>query len=288
MQPGSIQSLLASATEALSAASDSPRLDAELLLAHSLQQPRSYLRTWPERHPTETETMAFQALLARRQAGAPVAHLLGVREFWSLALQVTPDTLIPRPETERLVEQALLRIPADRPATVADLGTGSGAIALAIASERPLARVLATDRSPAALAVARGNAAALALGNVEFRESDWCVGLPAGHFDVILSNPPYIAARDPHLAQGDARFDPRSALVSGPDGLGDLRKLIPAALTCLKPGGWLLVEHGHDQGPAVVALFAAAGYRDIRDHADLAGNPRVTEGRRNDRKLLTS
>ena len=280
MQPGSIHSFLAAATEALSATSDSPRLDAELLLAHSLRQPRSYLRTWPERHPGETETTAFQALLARRLAGEPIAHLLGVREFWSLALTVTPDTLIPRPEPERLVELALLHIPADRPATVADLGTGSGAIALAIASERPAARVLAMDRSPAALAVARDNAGALALGNVEFREGDWCAGLPAGHFNLILSNPPYIAAQDPHLTRGDARFDPRNALVSGPDGLDDLREIIPAALPCLKPGGWLLVEHGHDQGPAVEALFAAAGYRDIRDHADLAGKPRVIEGRR--------
>jgi release factor glutamine methyltransferase len=280
MAIASIKTLLTSATEALSATSDSPRLDAELLLAHSLRQARSYLRAWPERHPAETESRAFQVLLARRLAGEPIAHLLGVREFWSLALRVTPDTLIPRPETELLVERALLHIPADQAITTADLGTGSGAIALAIASERPCAQVLALDRSSAALDVARDNARALALGNVEFREGDWCAGLPAGHFDLILSNPPYIAAQDPHLARGDARFDPRSALVSGPDGLDDLRAIIPAALPCLKPGGWLLVEHGHDQGPAVEALFAAAGYRDIRDHADLAGKPRVTEGRR--------
>jgi release factor glutamine methyltransferase len=280
MQPGTLQSLLSTAAKALFATSDSPRLDAELLLAHALGKDRSYLRAWPERTPTPEQESEFEALLARRLAGEPIAHLLGVREFWSLALKVTPDTLIPRPETELLVERALLRIPADRPATVADLGTGSGAIALAIASERPAARVLATDRSPAALAVARDNARALAIGNMEFREGDWCAGLPAGHFDLILSNPPYIAARDPHLAQGDARFDPRSALVSGPDGLDDLRRIIPGTWICLKPGGWLLVEHGHDQGPAVEALFAAAGYRDIRDLTDLAGKPRVTEGRR--------
>ena len=280
MQPGTLQSLLAAATEALSATSDSPRLDAELLLAHALGQGRSHLRAWPERSPTTAQATAFHDLLARRLAGEPIAHLLGVREFWSLALKVTPDTLIPRPDTEQLVEQALLRIATDLPVAIADLGTGSGAIALAIASERPRARLLATDRCPAALAVARANARALALDNVEFREGDWCAGLPAGHFDVILSNPPYIAAQDPHLAQGDARFDPHGALVSGPDGLDDLREIIPGARDCLKPGGWLLVEHGHDQGPAVEALFAAAGYRDIRDHADLAGKPRVTEGRR--------
>lgn len=280
MQPDTLQSLLSTAAKALFATSDSPRLDAELLLAHALGKDRSYLRAWPERTPTPEQESEFEALLARRLAGEPIAHLLGVREFWSLALKVTPDTLIPRPETELLVERALLRIPTDRPATVADLGTGSGAIALAIASERPAARVLAMDRSPAALAVARDNARALAIGNMEFREGDWCAGLPAGYFDLILSNPPYIAARDPHLAQGDARFDPRGALVSGPDGLDDLRRIIPGAWTCLKPGGWLLVEHGHDQGPAVAALFAEAGYRDIRDLTDLAGKPRVTEGRR--------
>ncbi|MFN2338752.1 MAG: peptide chain release factor N(5)-glutamine methyltransferase [Gammaproteobacteria bacterium] len=280
MPPVSIQSLLAAATEALSASSESPRLDAELLLAHALGKERSYLRSWPERCPTATETAEFHALLARRQAGEPVAHLLGVREFWSLDLQVTPDTLIPRPETELLVERALLHIPADRPASVADLGTGSGAIALAIASERPRARILAIDLSAAALAVARRNAAAHAIHTVEFQEGDWCVGLPADSFDVILSNPPYIAAQDPHLAQGDARFDPRGALVSGADGLDDLRRLIPAALACLKPGGWLLVEHGYDQGPALLRLFEAAGYQDVQDHADLAGNSRMTEGKR--------
>ena len=236
MQPNSIQSLLAATTEALSVSSESPRLDAELLLAHALGKDRSYLRAWPERAPTPAQAARFESLLARRQAGEPVAHLLGVREFWSLDLHVTPDTLIPRPETELLVERALLRIPADRPATVADLGTGSGALALAIANERPRAKVIATDRSPMALAVARGNAETLALGNVEFREDDWLAGLPAGHFDVILSNPPYIAEGDPHLARGDARFDPRSALASGPDGLDDLRRIIRDAARCLKPG----------------------------------------------------
>lgn len=274
------QQLIADATKRLSHASDSPRLDAEMLLAHALGQDRSYLRAWPERAPAPAQAARFESLLARRQAGEPVAHLLGVREFWSLDLHVTPDTLIPRPETELLVERALLRIPADHPATVADLGTGSGAIALAIASERPRAQVLATDRAAAALAVARRNAAAHAIDTVEFREGDWCAGLPADSFDVILSNPPYIAAQDPHLAQGDARFDPRSALVSGPDGLDDLRRLIPAALACLKPGGWLLVEHGYDQGPALVRLFEAAGYQGIQDHADLAGKSRMTEGKR--------
>lgn len=280
MSPVSIQSLLSTAAETLSATSDSPRLDAELLLAHALGKDRSYLRAWPERTPTPAQEAEFKALLARRQAGEPIAHLLGVREFWSLALKVTPDTLIPRPETELLVERALLHIPADRPVAVADLGTGSGAIALAIASERPRIQVTAIDRSAAALAVARVNARALGIANLDFREGDWCNDLPAAHFDVIVSNPPYIAARDPHLAQGDVRFDPHGALVSGPDGLDDLRRIIPDARACLKPGGWLLVEHGHDQGPAVEALFTAAGYRDIRNHTDLAGKPRVTEGRR--------
>jgi release factor glutamine methyltransferase len=280
MTQASLQQLLARATETLSVFSDSPRLDAELLLAHALGKDRSYLRAWPERVPAPAQAARFESLLARRLAGEPVAHLLGVREFWSLDLQVTPDTLIPRPETELLVERALLRIPADRPATVADLGTGSGAIALAIASERPRAQVLATDRAPAALTVARRNAAAHAIDNVEFREGDWCAGLPADTFDIILSNPPYIAAQDPHLAQGDARFDPRSALVAGPDGLDDLRRIIRDAARCLKPGGWLLVEHGYDQGPAVVRLFATEGYRDIRDYPDLADNSRVTEGHR--------
>ncbi len=276
----SIHTLLTEATGALTSTSDSPRLDAELLLGHALQQTRSYLHAWPEHHPTQEQSAAFQALLQRRRQGEPIAHILGTREFWSLELQVTPDTLIPRPDTELLVEHALLHIPADRPAAIADLGTGTGAIALAIASERPRAHLVATDRSTAALAVAHENAIRLGIANVVFQESDWCEALAGQAFDVIVSNPPYIAEQDPHLTQGDARFDPITALVSGPEGLDDLRRISHEAMACLKSGGWLLVEHGYDQGPAVIQLLSGAGYQEVRDLSDLAGNSRVTKGQK--------
>lgn len=210
-----------------------------------------------------------------------MAYLLGRRGFWTLDLAVGPDTLIPRPETELLVEQALQRLPSGQPCRVADLGTGSGAIALAIASERPLAQVVATDRSAAALAVARRNAEALGLASrVGFREGDWFAPLAGERFGLVASNPPYIREGDPHLGQGDLRHEPPSALASGADGLDALRAIVAGAPGHLEPGGWLLLEHGHDQGPAVRALLSDAGFVDVATVPDLEGRDRVGLGRR--------
>src|SRR5690606_29533287 len=221
----------------------------------------------------------FEALVARRAAGEPVAYLVGTRGFWRLELAVTPDTLVPRPETELLVELALARIDPRAAARVADLGTGSGAIALAIAGERPRARVVATDASAAALEVARANAAALGLGNVEFRHGDWWAPLAGERFALVASNPPYIADGDAHLAQGDLRFEPRAALASGADGLDAIRAIVAGAPAHLRDGGWLLVEHGWEQGAAVRALFEAAGFDEVATERDLEQRDRVTLGR---------
>jgi len=259
---------------------DAARLDAEVLLAHVLDKPRSHLCAWPERALTPEQATHYAALVARRAGGEPIAHILGRREFWSLDLDVTPATLIPRPETELLVELALARIPADAAPAVADLGTGTGAIALAVARERPRCRVTATDRSAAALEVAHRNAARLGIGGIDFRHGAWYAPLGAGRYDLILSNPPYVRAGDPHLAQGDVRFEPPGALVAGTDGLDDLRSIVAGAPAHLHSGGWLLVEHGYDQGDAVAALFRAAGFADIGTVRDLNGQPRVTLGRR--------
>lgn len=273
----SLESLLAAGTAELAETSNSARLDAELLLAQALDRPRSYLRAHAE-DAAGTAAATFAALIAARRRGEPVAHLLGEREFWSLPLRITPDTLIPRPDTEVLVERALVRLAPQRSALALDLGTGSGAIALALASERPRAQILATDRSAAALAVAESNRQRLGLGNVQFLESRWFANLQPDRFELIVSNPPYVADDDPHLAQGDVRFEPRSALTAGPDGLDDLRAIVAEAPRWLSAAGWLLVEHGFDQADAVTRLFAAAGFTQIASHRDYAGQPRLTEG----------
>jgi len=269
-----IAALLESATQLLH--TDSPRLDAEVLLAHVLGKPRSYLRAWPERVPEPATLARFTGLLARRSQGEPVAHLTGVREFWSLKIGITPDTLIPRPDTETLVELALARIPVDAGWQLADLGTGSGAIALALASERPGCRVTATDNSSRALAVAHANATRLGLRNIDFVEGSWCDALTGRRCELIVSNPPYIPNADPHLEQGDVRFEPRGALVAGSDGLEALRVIIRCAPAHLGTPGWLVLEHGFDQQPAVHHMLAAAGYRDISGHRDSAGHSRVS------------
>ncbi len=259
--------------------SDSPRLDAELLLCRVLQQPRSYLFTWSDKTLSADEQQQFAVLLARREAGEPLAHILGERGFWTLDLKVTADTLIPRPETELLVEAALARLPGGG-ASVLDLGTGSGAIALAIASECPPCEVVAVERSEAALAVARENAQRNAIGNVQFLQGSWYQPLNGQRFDVIVSNPPYICADDPHLVEGDVRFEPLTALASGADGLDDIRLIIAAAAEHLNPGGWLLLEHGYEQGKAVCELLRGAGFRAVELLADLQGHGRVSLGRR--------
>lgn len=275
----SLAELCAIAAQRLIGVSATPRLDAEVLLAAALNHPRSVLYAWPERIPEPELADRFAAWLERRLRGEPVAYLLGRCGFWSLELEVTPDTLIPRPETELLVELALERLPTDQAVAMADLGTGSGALALALAVERPQARIVATDQSPAALAVAWRNAERLQIANVEFRHGDWCAPLAGELFDLIAANPPYVAATDPCWQQGELRFEPPAALISGPDGLDALRTIIAQAPAILKPGGWLLLEHGYDQGEAVPGLLRERGFNEVADHQDHAGLSRVSRGR---------
>lgn len=277
--PDTIADCLAAAAARLASRSATPRLDAELLLAEVLGTARSHLHAWPERGVAATHHAAFFELIARRAAGTPVAYLTGRREFWSLTLAVDAHTLIPRPDTERLVELALERLPAAAPQRIADIGTGSGAIALALAHERPQSRVIATDLSAAALAVARRNAHTLGLTNVEFRHGDGLAPLGDEHLDMICANPPYLAADDPHLRDGDLTAEPRSALVAGPTGLELIERLAHGARHRLRAGGWLLLEHGHTQGETVAALLAALDYRAVETAHDHAGLPRVTLGR---------
>jgi release factor glutamine methyltransferase len=258
-------------------------LDAQVLLAHVLGKGRAWLAAHGGEALSPEQAAAFFALAKRRRAGEPIAYLTGVREFWGLPLIVSQAVMIPRPETEALVELALARLPTDRDLAILDLGTGSGAIALALAHARPRAKVLATDASADALAVARENARRLNLSNVEFVQSDWYIGIPAAEqravFDLIASNPPYVTARDPHLSDGDVRFEPQIALASGADGLDALRTIVAGARARLAPEGTLVVEHGYDQSEAVRALFATAGFTGIVSTRDLAGIPRVAAGR---------
>jgi len=255
--------------------SDTPQLDLQLLLASTLDRPRSYLLAHPDRAFTLREQATFTELLTRRQRGEPVAYLIGVQEFWSLPISVSPAVLIPRPETELLVELTLAQFD-ERPRKVAEIGTGSGAIAVALASERPGWEILATDLSPAALGVARTNQANL-LGKysqIRFATASCGASLAADQFDLVVSNPPYVASDDPHLKS--LTFEPALALVAGSDGLDVIRKLVPDARRALRPGGWVLLEHGHDQAGAVADRLRSAGFREIANHRDLAGTPRVT------------
>lgn len=254
------------------------RREAEILLACALGRGRAWLRAHPDCRPTPEETDRFATMWRRRTAGEPVAYIVGRREFWSLDLEVGPAVLIPRPETELLVELALAALPADRPCRVADLGTGSGAVALAIAAGRPRAVVVAVDIAAAAVALARANAERLSLANLSFVVSDWFSALGGERFDLVVSNPPYVAAGDPHLGRGDLRFEPRRALVAGEDGLDALRAIAAAAPDHLQPGGHLLVEHGCDQGAAVRDLMAGRGLTGVGTGRDLAGLERVTYG----------
>ncbi|MFB4393622.1 MULTISPECIES: peptide chain release factor N(5)-glutamine methyltransferase [unclassified Pseudomonas] len=259
---------------------DSPteRLDAELLLAAALGKSRSFLHTWPERIVSSEAADTFASYLARRRAGEPVAYILGQQGFWKLDLEVAPHTLIPRPETELLVEAALELVPAAA-AKVLDLGTGTGAIALALASERPAWQVTAVDRIEDAVALAERNRQRLGLNNAKVLASHWYGSLAGERYDLILSNPPYIAALDPHLAAGDVRFEPSSALVAGNDGLDDLRVIVAQAPQHLLPGGWLLLEHGYDQAEAVRGLLSAQGFVEVSSRVDLAGHARISLGR---------
>ncbi|MCX7113154.1 MAG: peptide chain release factor N(5)-glutamine methyltransferase [Proteobacteria bacterium] len=299
--------LLASATSKLASVSDTPRLDAEILLSLATGKTRTYFRAWPEKPLAQEEETAFQRLLENRLTGHPIAHLTGTREFWSREFRVTPDVLIPRPETELLIELALKLIPAGQAVHIADLGTGSGAIAVTLALELPKASITALDLSPAALKLAAENAARLGAGNVCFIQSDWFAAMPfhvlgcrriatfpprispkapsglllppIGPFDLIVSNPPYIAENDPHLVEGDVRFEPRLALISGPDGLDAIRRIVGEAPKRLNPGGWLLFEHGYGQAGRAGELLRAAGFVDVESFADLQGHLRVSGGR---------
>ena len=273
-----IDALLARAAARLAGAgSPSARLDAEVLAGHALGVDRTWLYTWGDREFEGWPRARFEALVAARADGRPVAYLTGEREFWGLSLETAPSTLIPRPDTETLVETALARATAGEGALL-DLGTGTGAIALAFASERPGWRVEGIDLSESAVALARRNARRHELA-VRFRVSDWFGALDEDErFDLIVANPPYIDAADPHLAQGDVRFEPLSALVAPEAGLGDLRRIAEAALVRLHPGGALLMEHGMRQGPEVRQILVEAGFRDVETRVDLGGRERVTLG----------
>lgn len=270
--------------EAELAAVDSPKLDAELLLAKALEQSRTYLFTWPERSLTAAQLTQFKNWVAQRKQGTPVAYLLEEQGFWSLNLTVTPATLIPRPETELLVELVLSLVQDNNNnlphnAQVLDLGTGSGAIALALAKEQPQWHVTAVDNSPDALAVAKQNARQNKINSVNFLHSDWFSRIESSRrFDLIVSNPPYIAEGDYHLSDGDVRFEPSAALVAKADGLADIQIIAEHAKTFLNPGGWLLFEHGYNQGPAAVNLLAQLGYQQVCCHKDFGGRNRVCQG----------
>lgn len=254
-------------------------LDAQLLLAHALERSRAWLLAHADAPLDAAAQARFAALLARRVAGEPLAYITGQKEFWSLVLHVSPAVLVPRPETELLVERALALLPAAA-ARVADLGTGSGAIALALASERPGWQVTATDQSEAALAVASGNARALGLPDIRFLAGDWYAPLAGERFDLLASNPPYIAESDPALRDLALQHEPRAALGSGVGGLDALEQIIAGAARHLVPRGWLLLEHGAGQAAAVARMLVAQGFTHVRCHADLAGLPRVTEAQR--------
>ena len=261
----------------LAGLSETPELDLQLLLCHVLDCSSAWLVTWPERIPEAAQQAHFDALLERRIAGEPIAYLLGTQGFWSLDLQVSNATLIPRPETEMLVEMALkLNLPSRVQAL--DLGTGSGAIALALASERPEWHFTAVDSQASALTIAEHNRSRYGLQNVEFCCGDWYAPVAAKRFELIVSNPPYIDPLDDHLQRGDVRYEPRSALVSSGAGLDDLRHIVGRAPAFLARSGWLLTEHGFDQAAEVRELFAQAGFQHIASHCDLNGVERITLG----------
>ena len=264
--------------DATEANSRLPRVDVEFLISHYLSKPRSWLYAFSDYQLNPEQVFEFQQLINRRMNGEPVAYITGRRGFWSFDLQVTPETLIPRPETELLVELALAYVHPNSVSRVLDLGTGTGAIALAIAHERPNAHVLAVDYSEAALAVAKSNAAELKIRNIEFIQSDWYSTIVSQRVDVIVSNPPYIEAADIHLQQGDLRFEPISALASGEDGLDAIRVIIAGAKKHLNADGWLMIEHGWNQGEATRNLFAQSGFVEISTEQDLAKRDRVTMG----------
>lgn len=275
MENLTVAQAIAWATQTLRNTSDSPKLDAEVLLLHVLDKPKSYLFAWPEADLTDVQLSAFEKLIAERETGHPVAHLVGVREFWSLELEVNNSTLIPRPDTETLVEKALdLDLPTN--AKMLDLGTGTGAIALSLASEQPNWQITAVDYSEQAVALAKRNQQKLALNNVTVMQSDWFSAVPNQQFDLIVSNPPYIDELDEHLSQGDVRFEPKSALVAPDNGMADIKLIIEQARLYLAPNGYLLIEHGYQQALLLQEFFAQMAYSNILTIKDMAGCDRVT------------
>jgi len=270
-------------TEEISSVTDTARLDIELLLTHILNKNRTYLFTWSDQLLTPEQTKQFHDLLSRRKNGEPIAHIIGQREFWSLSFDVNNSTLIPRPDTELLVETVLELFSGDQPETLRyclDLGTGTGAIALALAKEKKSWKITGVDQSPAAVELAEKNRQKFQLQNAELKISDWFSNLGNQTFDVIVSNPPYIDQQDPHLSQGDLRFEPLTALVADEKGLSDIKHIIQQARNYLTPEGWLLLEHGYDQSRAVVNLFIEHGYFNIQTRKDYGGNDRVTFGKK--------
>ncbi len=273
-----LREAITSIGDTLALDSTTSRIEAQCLLQHVLNVQRAYLLAHPEQTLSDLQQDAFDVLLQGRLQGEPIAHLLGEREFFGLNLKVTPATLIPRPDTELIVEFALAQIPQAQPYRVLDMGTGSGAIALAIAKNKPNIEVVAVDASMDALAVAIENARSLGVANVRFMQSDWFSALDGQHFDLIVSNPPYIASDDIHLSQGDLRFEPLSALASGADGLDDIRRIISAAPQYLTSDGWLLLEHGYNQAESVRNLLTQRGFMEVFSQKDIAGIERVTGG----------
>lgn len=257
---------------------DSPKLDAELLLADTLGKNRTWLKTWPENKLSQTELEGFEGLIMRRKAGEPVAYLLGKQDFWSFTLKVTPATLIPRPETEHLVEFALSKIPKNESFQMVDLGTGTGAIALAIASERPQTTVIGLDICEQALSVAEHNRQQLNIRNVGFQQGHWLRAWSEQKLDMIVSNPPYIDADDEHLK--DLTFEPIGALVAGDNGLADIVEITKQAQLHLKSRGWLVFEHGFEQGQAVRDIMQQHGFTNVKTLTDYAGLERVTAGKK--------
>ena len=275
-----IKTLLANAANTLSSHSDSPLLDAEVLLGFVLGKPRTYLRAWCDNTLTDQQHATFIALIKQRQQSIPIAYLTGTREFWSRDFRVTTDVLIPRPDTELLIELSLELIPKNQAVKLIDLGTGSGIIAVTLAAERPNAHVTAVDASLAALIVAQHNAQHHQLTNIEFYQSDWFTNVPKSLFDVVISNPPYIDPEDEHLQQGDVRFEPKTALIAEDQGLSDIKNIAATARRYLKPAGHLLIEHGYNQAQQVQAIFNALAYDKVQSYRDLSGQPRVTHGRK--------
>lgn len=273
--------MLAEAVSLLEAHSDSALLDAELLLCLVLDKQRSYLRAWPDKAIDPEHVKRFRLLIQKRQQGAPIAYITGVREFWSRDFTVSPAVLIPRPDTELLVELGLTLIPTDKPVKIIDLGTGSGIIAITLAAERPHAHISATDTSLPALDIARRNAQRHNINNIAFYQSNWLADIAETGFHLIISNPPYIDEDDCHLQQGDVRFEPISALCAAEQGLSDIKTIADTARKHLESGGHLLIEHGYDQQQQVQRIFKDFHYENVQTHHDLSGQPRVTYGQWN-------